>query len=518
MPLTPRSRVYEQKLANSQKKARMRDEMAKSRFKGNAKPVESFSTSVVEEPMINAGLRGANFQRGGLAVEGAKTLLDWDTLKSAAQEPANTAKGFGKLALLSMGPGAAAGVLGPKEALAAMLMQDTDVQKASAVTGILPMGSAQRLAARGASKAMYAFEPSVMGFADDATENLLKSVLKRSAPRETQASREALAREQADIVMPKFEPVTFTGSEWQDIATGGPTGIVDEAFKKFFGRKSRVANVPSGNASQQRAGVEKTIAKSIESTNVDTISNRQAQALKALNDEIESEGLDPLPGVMELRMKGHADTMASPGSPSTYDPATVSRNTDVAMSTHGIAAGFDSPSLLRGDSKAPQHIMENDHLVGTGFAAWFLNKTKPKKITQDWRDEAAGFIDWINSGDNMQRVGRMWNQVKNGQDFETAMQQFKAQYQDAASGQFTDPYMSYVSSAFDSLKQTMGTKKGKEILNEWGSSDYAQYNAKVQQDRAAYIKAAKSMKDKEQAVKALISQGFSEDEAYGYIY
>jgi len=179
MPLTPRSRVYEQKLANSQKKAKMRDEMAKSRFKGNTKPVESFSTPVAKEPMINAGLRGANFQRGGLAVEGAKTLLDWDTLKSAAQEPTNTAKGFGKIALLSMGPAAAAGVLGPKEALAAMLMQDSDVQKAGAVTGILPMGSAQRLAARGASKAMYAFEPSVMSlgsrFADD-VENFVDPI------------------------------------------------------------------------------------------------------------------------------------------------------------------------------------------------------------------------------------------------------------------------------------------------------------------------------------------------------
>jgi hypothetical protein len=503
MPLTPQSRVYEAKLARGQKKARMREEMAKSRFKGNAKPVESFSEPAAKTPMLNANLRGANFQRGGLGVQGAKLLLDWDTLKSAAQEPLSTAKGFGKTGLMLYNPALGARALGSKGALDVMLMQDPDVQKSTAITGILPMGRVQNLAVRGA---------------DDVTESLLKNILRRTSPRETQASREMLARERADIVTPKFEPVTFTGSEWQDIATGGPTGIVDEALKRLFGRKSRVANVPSGNANEQRAAVEQTIARSIEDTNVNTVSNRQSQGLRTLNDELESAGLDPLPGVTELRMKGHADTMARPGSPSTYDPATVSRNTDVAMSTHGVAAGFDNPSLLRGDSKAPQHIMENDHLVGTGFATWFLNKTKPNKVTQDWRDEAAGFIDWVNSGDNMQRVGRMWNQVKNGQDFETAMQQFKAQYQDAASGQFTDPYMDYVSSAFDSLKQTMGTKKGREILDEWGSSDYAQYNAKVQQDRAAYIKAAKNMKDKEQGVRALLEQGFSEEEAYSYIY
>jgi hypothetical protein len=50
MPLTPQSREYENKLAAKRKKAqqqaeiaRLRSEQSKSRFKGNAKPVESFS-------------------------------------------------------------------------------------------------------------------------------------------------------------------------------------------------------------------------------------------------------------------------------------------------------------------------------------------------------------------------------------------------------------------------------------------------------------------------------------------
>lgn len=156
MPLTPQSRIYEEKLANRRKKQQMRDDISKSRFQGNSKPVESFSSPVSERPTLNANLRGANFMRGGLAVQGAKTLLDWDTLKSAAEEPMSTAKGFGKLALLSMGPGTAAGILGPKEALAAMLMQDSDVQKASAITGVLPMGSVERVGVRGAGKALKA--------------------------------------------------------------------------------------------------------------------------------------------------------------------------------------------------------------------------------------------------------------------------------------------------------------------------------------------------------------------------
>lgn len=488
-----------------------------SRGKQKTGREKAFSSPAPKKPMINANLRGANFMQEGGAGKAVEAYLDWENLKSAAEQPMSTAKGFGKLGLLSMGPGTAAAILGPKEALAAMLMQDSDVNKASAVTGILPMGSIQRTGVRGASKAMHAFEPNIMAAEDIVPESILKNLLRRTSAPETQASREALARETSEIVIPRFEQARFTGREWQDIATGGPTGIIDAGVAKLFGRKHRVANIPSGTPSEQRAAVENTIARSIEATNVGTISGRQAQDLKGLNDELTENGFEPLPGINELRNKSHRDTMANPGSASTYDPATISRNTDVAMSTHGIGAGFEDAALLQGNSKA-QHIMENDHLIGTGFATWYLNKTKPKKITQDWRDEAAGFIDWINSGDNMQRVGRMWNQVKNGQNFDIAMRQFQNEYKDAASGQFTDPYLDYVSGAFNSFKQHMGTKKGKEIMDEWGSSNYATYNAEIQKERAAYIKAAKGMKNKQEAVAALISKGFTEEEAYGYIY
>lgn len=44
MPLTPQSRIYEEKLANRRKKQQMRDDISKSRFQGNSKPVESFSS------------------------------------------------------------------------------------------------------------------------------------------------------------------------------------------------------------------------------------------------------------------------------------------------------------------------------------------------------------------------------------------------------------------------------------------------------------------------------------------
>jgi hypothetical protein len=53
MPLTPNSRIYEEKLANRRKKQQMRDDISKSRFQGNAKPVESFSSPAPKNNVIS---------------------------------------------------------------------------------------------------------------------------------------------------------------------------------------------------------------------------------------------------------------------------------------------------------------------------------------------------------------------------------------------------------------------------------------------------------------------------------
>lgn len=124
----------------------------------------SFSKGPVK---INANLRGANFMQGGGAGKAVESFIDWETIKNAAHTPLSTAKGFGKIALLTMGPAQAAAVLGQKDAISAMTMQDSDVNKASAVTGILPMGTLERLSARGTSTALHAFEPSVRHFIVD---------------------------------------------------------------------------------------------------------------------------------------------------------------------------------------------------------------------------------------------------------------------------------------------------------------------------------------------------------------
>ena len=183
MPLTPQSRVYEDKLARTRKKYESRNAFANERSK---KAQEQFSSPAFKPGGRPGTVTTPNPVSGNGLIESAKFLSDWDTLKSAAKEPINTAKGFGKIALMANTPAFGVAALGREQALATMLMQDRDVQKAGAITGILPMGTAERLAARGASKAAYALEPTAMrlgsnfadsfdNFVDDFEEQAVKN-------------------------------------------------------------------------------------------------------------------------------------------------------------------------------------------------------------------------------------------------------------------------------------------------------------------------------------------------------
>jgi hypothetical protein len=104
------------------------------------------------KPKINAGLRGANFMRGGLAVEGAKTILDWETIKSAYENPMDTLRGLGKTGLILHNPALASRVLGPEGALKAAFMLDPDVQKSSAIISLIPTGKGAQLAVSATEK------------------------------------------------------------------------------------------------------------------------------------------------------------------------------------------------------------------------------------------------------------------------------------------------------------------------------------------------------------------------------
>ena len=150
MPLTPNSRIYEQKLERSRKKYESRNAFATQRSK-KAKE-QSFSTPAPKTPRLNANLRGANFMRGGLAVEGAKTILDWDTLKSAYDNPKDTLKGLGKTGLILHNPALAVRALGPTGALKAAFALDPDVQKSSAITALVPTGKGAQLVVKGTEK------------------------------------------------------------------------------------------------------------------------------------------------------------------------------------------------------------------------------------------------------------------------------------------------------------------------------------------------------------------------------
>ena len=79
MPLTPQSRIYEEKLANRRKKQQMRNDISKSRFKGNTKPVESFSKPTPKQQNNNVNsyenINPTNMLGMGLDYFGNNVLL-----------------------------------------------------------------------------------------------------------------------------------------------------------------------------------------------------------------------------------------------------------------------------------------------------------------------------------------------------------------------------------------------------------------------------------------------------------
>ena len=412
------------------------------------------------------------------------------------------------------------------EAKASGEVTPMDAVKASA---LLPLGKAGSIMANVAEKGVPVVVPFAAGglgvmrvggktqrVSLDPVESLIEAISKTTHATETQASKEALARELSSVSQPRFETVRMTSRDLRDATTGGNPGIIEPNLTGY-GRRSWNVDVPTGTLAEQRAAVERSIAQSLDRTGVSTIGTRQRQELDSINKELQDAGIDPLPGINDVRMHSEVDSMARPKAPSIYGRETVSRNADIATATHGNAAGYGNIIGVT-DPTLKMHIMENDHFMGTGFATWFIKKTKPEIVTQDWRDETAAFLNWINSGDNMQRVGRLWNQFKNGQEFETAMKEFQKKYPTTAEGQFIDPYMDYVSDTMSSLHKALGTEKARSVISSWKSPEWARTNAGIQEDRKAYIKAARGMKDKVQGYQALLDRGFSEEEAAGIIY
>lgn len=240
MPLTPQSRIYEQKLERSRKKYESRNAFATERSK-KAKE-EAFSTAPPKTARLNANLRGANFMRGGLAVEGVKTLLDWDTLKSAYDNPTDTLQGLGKTGLIAYNPALAGAVLGPEGALKAAFALDPDVQKSSAITSLLPMGKGVQLTAKATEK----LAPKVFNTLTRAGEKLgpegfnATSMGIKSIPQPRSAARKATNssdKAEAQTLFPSNSKWTFDPSRIAESAQAATEASKEIAKAGARGRK-----------------------------------------------------------------------------------------------------------------------------------------------------------------------------------------------------------------------------------------------------------------------------------------
>lgn len=143
MPLTPQSRVYEEKLARSRKKREARNAFAMNRNRKAQEKRAEFSEPAPKNPLRRVNMPGN--------VEGSMIDDSWKQFKDAFKNPISTLKGAGKLALLSTQPSTAVSLLGPKESLKALTgMGDTDTQRAMAIGSVFsgPEGQVSKAGAR----------------------------------------------------------------------------------------------------------------------------------------------------------------------------------------------------------------------------------------------------------------------------------------------------------------------------------------------------------------------------------
>ena len=201
---------------------------------------------------------------------------------------------------------------------------------------------------------------------------------------------------------------------------------------------------------ETQAGKVKTVQDSLIKTATGAVDTRQPAQLEELNTY--------------LATTSHG-TQLKPIKP-IISSASAEEALAIAEATHGIGA-----SAGKFTNKA--HIMENDHFIGSSFITDYINRSADKirsagqKVSKDWVDEHNALIDWANSSDNMTRVGRFWNQVKSGKDFDTAMKEFGGKYPTAAKQQFQDAYLTHVADAQSALTQNLGTKFSTNLLSAW---------------------------------------------------
>lgn len=218
---------------------------------------------------------------------------------------------------------------------------------------------------------------------------------------------------------------------------------------------------------------------SLERTAGGAIRDRQVKALQEVNDNLINAGHDPL-NLPELTGRSVADV---------FTPGDIARNIEVLKSTHPEAyATFG----LKTAKNASAHVLENDHNVGTSFVTWLINKrAKDTKdvLTRDWRDEQQALLDWANSGDNMQRVGRLYNQLKGSKPTGQAVNEMLSLEAEMASKgirrptQLSTEFMDFLSDSQKSLISTMGKGIVPEIKAGYNSASYAAQVAKNAAER-----------------------------------
>lgn len=397
MPLTPRSRVYEEKLANTRKKYESRNAFATERSR---KATEQFSRPVPKNNF--EGYTRLNTSPNSKTID-----ENWGLFKQAITNPIDTLKGAGKVALTVTNPSMASAAFGPKEMFKTLLGMPSD---------------------KGSQQAM-----------------MLGSVV--SGPEKQGV--ETVTRTLGPKLASEISGVGSRQAELTNFVLRRGAGIVDPSNARQVAVETATS---TGDLAQQLGPKFVSTIKNKSDAIRKDIYDYQVDD-KTIGQHMEESGLD-LFHTFDDRAAEEADAVAGVVRP-------VLDNTQQAVNDSLDLMGVFSPSgkfmrrIIDPIASKAQHLWENDHAASGSVAKGIITESAKEmilregKLTPEWRDSTDELLKFIDDPNNLRTVSRWYNQFKSNKSPEIMLTELNQKFPELAKHVKSMDYLDYLMKQWD---------------------------------------------------------------------
>lgn len=397
MPLTPNSRVYEQKLERTKKKYESRNAFATER--GRKAREETFSNPAPKGPYAFTPLNTST---------NSKTIDEnWGLFKQAITNPLDTLKGAGKVALTVSNPTMASGLFGPKEMFKTMLGMPSDKGSQQAMMIGSVFGAPEKEGANIVTRTLGPKLASEISGVGSRQAELTNFILTRGAGLKNVSEARKVA----------LETATSTGDLAQQL---GP---------KFVSTIKNKSDAIRKDIYDYQIG-DQTIAQHMEDSGLD---------LFHTFDDRAAEEAGAVAGVVRPVLE---DTQQA-----------VNESLDL-MGVFSPSGKFVRRIIDPIASKA-QHLWENDHAASGSVAKGIITDSAKEmlmregKLTQEWRDSTDELLKFIDDPNNLRTVSRWYNQFKSNKSPEIMLTELNQKFPELAKHVKNMNYLDYLMRQWD---------------------------------------------------------------------